>query len=81
MRCKITTFHTTKTNFSKKSIQLKYLSQIFFNKLLMADREIKIEQSWKVELIDEFKKPYFDDIRKYLIGIQNKTFRLFHPTI
>jgi len=79
MRCKITTFHTTKTNFSKKSIQLKYLSQIFFNKLLMADREIKIEQSWKVELIDEFKKPYFDDIRKYLIGIQKQNIQTFPP--
>ena len=32
----------------------------------MASHQVQIEESWKQLLAEEFEKPYFEDIRKFL---------------
>lgn len=34
----------------------------------MAQMEVQIENSWKQLLVDEFQKPYFKDIKKFLLS-------------
>ncbi len=36
----------------------------------------KIEQSWKVELFDEFQKPYFASLKNFLLN-EKKTYQLY----
>lgn len=45
----------------------------------MDPNKLKLEESWKAVLKDEFQKPYFEQIRKVLLDIQNKGIKTFPP--
>lgn len=45
----------------------------------MDSNKLKLEESWKAVLKDEFQKPYFEQIRKVLLDTQNKGIKTFPP--
>ena len=45
----------------------------------MDPNKLKLEESWKAVLKDEFQKPYFEQIRKVLLDTQNKGIKTFPP--
>lgn len=45
----------------------------------MDPNKLKLEESWKTVLKDEFQKPYFEQIRKVLLDTQNKGLKTFPP--
>lgn len=45
----------------------------------MDPNKLKLEESWKAVLKDEFQKPNFEQIRKVLLDTQNKGIKTFPP--
>ncbi|MBK8658150.1 MAG: uracil-DNA glycosylase [Bacteroidetes bacterium] len=45
----------------------------------MSNEHIKIDPSWKQALNDEFNKPYFPLIRKFILGQQSSGKRIYPP--